>query len=158
MTKAATIRWDHIDPSVYIDEKGQTWLFWGNTACYYAKLKDNMIELDGEIKTISLPKFTEAPWIHKRNGWYYLSYAMSRSIEGPWEYKGFLNEIAGNFNTNHQAIMEFKGKWYFIYHNGALVPDAGSFHRSVCIDYLQYNNDGTMKRVAMTSDDVPPAK
>lgn len=93
MTKAATIRWDDIDPTVYIDEKGQAWLFWGNTACYYAKLKDNMIELDGEIKTIALPKFTEAPWIHKRNGWYYLSYAyefpektayaMSRSLEGP---------------------------------------------------------------------------
>jgi beta-xylosidase len=168
MTRAATIRWDDIDPAVYVDEKGQAWLFWGNTACYYAKLKDNMIELDGEIKTISLPKFTEAPYIHKRNGWYYLTYAyefpektayaMSRSLEGPWEYKGFLNEIAGNCNTNHQSIIGFKGKWYFIYHNGALVPDAGSFHRSVCIDYLYYNNDGTMKRVVMTSEGVPSAK
>jgi hypothetical protein len=44
-------------------EHGQAWLFWGNTACYYAKLKNNMIELDGEIKTISLPKFTEAPYM-----------------------------------------------------------------------------------------------
>ena len=34
---------------------------------------------------------------------------MSRSITGPWEYKGILNEIAGNSNTNHQAIIEFKG-------------------------------------------------
>ncbi len=168
MTKAATISWDDIDPTVYVDEKGQAWLFWGNTACYYAKLKANMTELDGEIKTISLPKFTEAPWIHKRNGWYYLSYAyefpektayaMSRSLEGPWEYRGFLNEIAGNCNTNHQAIIEFKGKWYFIYHNGALTADAGSFHRSVCIDYLFHNNDGTLKRVVMTSESVPPAR
>jgi beta-xylosidase len=161
MTKSTDISWDDIDPSVFVDEDGQAYLFWGNTKCYYAKLKENMIELDGPIQIINLPNFTEAPWIHKRNGWYYLSYAfqfpektayaMSRSINGPWEYKGILNEIAGNSNTNHQAIIQFKGKWYFIYHNGALA-DPGSFHRSVCIDYLYYNNDGTMKRIVMTSE------
>lgn len=167
MTTGTKISWDDIDPTVFID-KGQTYLFWGNTILHYVKLKDNMIDMDGPIKTISLPRFTEAPWIHKRNGWYYLSYAyefpekiayaMSRSIEGPWEYKGILNEIAGNCNTNHQSIIDFKGKSYFIYHNGALVPDAGSFHRSVCIDYLNYNKDGTMKRVVMTSEGVMPGK
>lgn len=75
MTKGATISWDDIDPTVIIDDDGQAYLFWGNTQCYYAKLKTNMTELDGPIKLISLPKFTEAPWIHKRKGWYYLSYA-----------------------------------------------------------------------------------
>jgi beta-xylosidase len=164
MTTETKISWDDIDPTVFIDDNGQAYLFWGNTVLKYVKLKENMIEMDGPIKTISLPHFTEAPWVHKHNGWYYLSYAyefpekiayaMSRNIEGPWEYKGILNEIAGNSNTNHQAIIEFKGKNYFIYHNGALVPDAGSFHRSVCIDYLYYNKDGTMKRVQMTSEGV----
>jgi len=168
-TNVTKISWDDIDPTVFIDDDGQAWLIWGNTGCYYAKLKKNMIELDGPIKTFTgLPHYTEAPWIHKHNGWYYLSYAyefpektayaMSRSIEGPWEYKGILNEIAGNSNTNHQAIIDFKGKTYFIYHNGALTPDAGSFHRSVCIDYIYYNKDNTMKRVVMTSEGVPAAK
>jgi beta-xylosidase len=168
MTTEATISWDDIDPTVFIDDSGQAYLFWGNTTLHYVKLKENMIEMDGPIQKIALPHFTEAPWIHKRKGWYYLSYAyefperiaygMSRNIEGPYEYKGILNEIAGNSNTNHQSIIEFKGKWYFIYHNGALVPDAGSFHRSVCIDYLYYNKDGTMKRVVMTSEGVRPVK
>jgi beta-xylosidase len=168
MTTQTGISWDDIDPSVFIDDNGQAYLFWGNTVLKYAKLKDNMIELDGPIKTIDLPHFTEAPWIHKRNGWYYLSYAyefpekiayaMSRSIEGPWQYKGIINEIAGNSNTNHQAIINFKGKDYFIYHNGALTPDAGSFHRSVCVDYLYYNKDGSIKRVMMTSEGVKAAK
>lgn len=167
MTTEAKISWDDIDPTVFI-ENGQAYLFWGNTTLHYVKLKNNMIEMDGPIKKIDLPKFTEAPYIHKKNGWFYLTYAyefpekiayaMSRSIEGPWEYKGILNEIAGNSNTNHQSIIEFKEKSYFIYHNGALVPDAGSFHRSVCIDYLYYNKDGTMKRVVMTSEGVPAAK
>ena len=168
MTKAASISWDDIDPSVIIDDQGQAYLFWGNTACYYAKLKPNMIELDGPINTIKLPHFTEAPWIHKHNDWYYLSYAyefpekiayaMSKSINGPWIYKGIINEIAGNSNTNHQAIIDFKGKSYFIYHNGALSADAGSFHRSVCIDELFYNKDGTIKRIIMTSEGVKAVK
>ncbi len=48
---------------------------------------------------------------------------MSKSINGPWKYKGILNEIAGNSNTNHQAIIDFKGKSYFIYHNGSINPN-----------------------------------
>jgi len=169
MTKAATISWDDIDPTVIIDKKGQAYLFWGNTACYYAKLKPNMTELDGPIQTVSgLPRFTEAPWVHEHNGWYYLSfatefpekiaYAMSRSLDGPWEYKGLLNEIAGNSNTNHQSIIDFKGKSYFIYHNGGMDTKGSSYRRSVCIDYLYYNKDGTLKRVQMTTEGVQAAK
>ncbi|WP_345222348.1 glycoside hydrolase family 43 protein [Hymenobacter koreensis] len=163
------IMWDDIDPTVFVDDKGQAYLYWGNTNCYWAKLKPNMTELDGPInKVANLPGYTEAPWVHKRGGWYYLSYAyqfpekiayaMSRSIEGPWEFKGLLNEVAGNSNTNHQAIISFKGKDYFIYHNGAIPTDGGSFRRSVCIDYLYYNKDGTMQRVAMTTEGVKAAK
>lgn len=164
MTTQTDISWDDIDPTVIVDDDGQAYLFWGNTVCHYAKLKDNMFELDGPIQTIELPNFTEAPWIHKRGEWYYLSYAyqfpekigyaMSKSINGPWEFKGILNEIAGNSNTNHQAIIEFKGVPYFIYHNGSIQPNGGSFRRSICIDKLYYNEDGTMKRIVMTSEGI----
>jgi beta-xylosidase len=163
MTTASKSTWDDIDPSVIIDDDGQAYLFWGNSICYYAKLKKNMTELDGTIHVIpGLYHFTEAPWIHKRKDWYYLSYAiefpekiaysMSKSINGPWNYKGILNQVAGNSNTNHQAIINFKGKDYFIYHNGAINPNGGSFRRSVNIDQLHYNKDGTMKRIIMTSE------
>lgn len=164
MTTHTKISWDDIDPSVWIDSDGQAYLFWGNTVCKYAKLKENMIELDGPIITVDLPNFTEAPWIHKKNDWYYLSYAyqfpekiayaMSKSITGPWEFKGILNEVAGNSNTNHQAIINFKGNDYFIYHNGSIPTHGGSFRRSVCVDRLFYNEDGTMKRVVMTSEGI----
>ena len=163
-TEFTKISWEDIDPTVFIDDDGQAYLYWGNTQCYYVKLKKNMIELDGPIVPVHLPRYTEAPWIHKRGDWYYLSYAsefpekicyaMSRSITGPWEYKGILNEIAGNSNTNHQAIIEFKGDWYFIYHNGSINTAGGSFRRSVCIDRLYYNEDGTMKRIQMTTEGV----
>ena len=163
---ASTHSWTCIDPAVFIDDNGQAWLFWGNGVCYYAKLKENMIELDGPVKKIDFEglQFTEAPWVHKKDGKYYLSYAsgfpekiayaMADSIEGPYVYKGILNEIAGNSNTNHQAILEFKGKPYFIYHNGAMQTNGSSYSRSVCIDKLEYNSDGTLKRVIMTSEGV----
>lgn len=163
---ASTHSWACIDPAVFIDDDGTAWIYWGNRELYYAKLKDNMIEIDGEVKQVKFDglNFTEAPWIHKYNGKYYLSYAtefpekiayaMANKVDGPWEYKGILNEIAGNSNTNHQAILEFKNQWYFIYHNGGINTGGTSNSRSICIDRLHYNPDGTIKRIVMTTEGV----
>ena len=160
--------WDDIDPAVFIDDDGEAYMYWGNVVCYWVRLNDNMIELDGPIQTVDLPHFTEAPYIHKKDEWYYLTYAYmfpertayarSKSVTGPWEFKGLLNEVAGNTNTNHQSIIEFKGKDYFIYHNGVIPTAGGSYRRSVCVDYLYYNEDGTMQKVIMTSEGVAPAR
>lgn len=154
---------DNFDPTVLLDDDGKVYIFWGKNVCYYAKLKSNLIELDGEVKPIELPKFIEGAHIHEREGWYYLSYgydfpekvayAMSRSIHGPWQFKGILNSIASNCETNRPAIVDFKGRSYFFYHNGNL-KGGGSHHRSVCVDYMFYNEDGTMKQIAMTSEGV----
>ncbi len=163
LTTAIDSEMDDLDPTVIIDEDGQAFLFWGNQQCYYAALHENMMELTGPIKTIDLPGFAEGAWIHKRNNWYYLSYgyghpervayAMSRSIHGPWVFKGILNDLVQDCATNSPAILEFKGKSYFIYHNAGL-PGGGSHRRSVCIDYLYYNQDETMKRVQMTREGI----
>jgi beta-xylosidase len=168
MTTDTKISWDDIDPTVFIDGDGQAYLFWGNTKCRYIKLKPNMIEADGPIVPVDgLPGYTEAPWIHQHGGLYYLSYAQgfpertayatSEKITGPWKFRGVIKELAGNCNTNHQAIIEFKGRSYFIYHNGG-TPQGGSFRRSVCIEYLDYNPDGTIKPIHETSEGVGPAK
>ncbi|MCU4676456.1 glycoside hydrolase family 43 protein [Catenovulum sp. 2E275] len=169
MTKQTPNDWDDIDPAIHIEENGDVYMFFGNLMPKYVKLKDNMIELDGEIKTIDLPNFTEALWVHKKDDNYYVSYAcefpekicyaMSKSIHGPWEFKGVLNELAGNSETNHQSIIEFKGKSYFIYHTGALPPkdgqeSGGRFRRSVSVDPLYYNEDGTIKRIQMTTEGI----
>ncbi len=153
----------NLDPSVLIDDDGQATIFWGNEYCFYAPLHNNMTELAGDIREISLPGFAEGVHIHKRHGWYYLSYgygtpekvayAMSRNINGPWEFKGILNEIAGNCETNRPCIIDFKGQSYFIYHNGGL-KGGGSHRRSVCIDRLHYNEDGTIQRVIMTTEGI----
>ena len=169
MTKQTSIDWDDIDPAVFIEENGDAYLFWGNSVPKYAKLADNMIELDGGIHVIDIPNFTEALWVHKKADTYYLSYAcyfpekicyaMSDSIHGPWKAMGILNEVAGNTETNHQSIIEFKGMDYFIYHTGAVPPrngqpSGGRFRRSVSIDPLCYNPNGTLQRVQMTTEGV----
>lgn len=166
MTTNVSIDFDDIDPTVFIDDDGQAYLFWGNTSCKWVKLKDNMIELDGPIHYISLPAFTEAPWIHKRDSIYYLSYAsgypetinyaISDSITGPWETKGIINQLIKNSPTNHQSIIKFKSQWYFIYHTAEL-PTGGEFRRSVAIDYMFYNPDGSIMQIVQTREGVANA-
>lgn len=162
--------WDDIDPTVFIDDDGQAYLYWGNTNLYYAKLKDNMIELDGEIQKVEIKDmpgtFTEAPYVHEYQGKYYLSYAMnwpediayamSDSPEGPWEYQGKLMDNLPGTGTNHQAIMDFQGEWYFIYHTAAL-PTGGDYRRSVSIEKMNYNPDGTIQKMIPTASGVSNA-
>ena len=165
---ATSHSWACIDPTVMIDDDGQAYLIWGNGHCYYAKLKENMIELDGPVKSLDVDwkqyRFTEGPWIHKYNGKYYLTYAsgfmperiayaMSDSIEGHFEAKGILCDGNRNTSTNHPGIAQFNGQWYFFYHDGTL-PGGGSYNRSVCIDKLEYNPDGTMKQIVMTKEGI----
>ncbi len=161
--------WDDIDPAVYIDDDGQAYLFWGNASCKMVKLKDNMIELDGEIEIVELDNFIEGPWIYKRNDLYYLiyagrgqgaeqiDYATSTSIEGPWEYRGIMAGSAENTFTIHPAVIDYKGQTYFFYHNGTL-PTGGSYRRSVTVDYLYFNEDGSIKKVVQTKEGVKPVK
>jgi beta-xylosidase len=152
----------NLDPTALIVE-GVPYLWWGNGTCYFAELRGDLSGLASPIATIDLPKFEEGAHVHAANGWFYLcygygapervAYAMSRSIKGPWEFVGILNELAGNSETNRPCIFELEGQSYFAYHNGAL-PGGGSHRRSVCIDRLYYNADGTMRRVVMSSEGI----
>jgi hypothetical protein len=154
---------DDIDPTVFIDDNGQAYLYWGNGSCKYVILNPDMISFSGSITAVDIPNFGEAPWIHKRNGIYYLSYtsglpstieyATGSSAAGPWSHRGRLNDVVENCGTNHQAIVQFREEWYFIYHNGAL-PDGGDHRRSVCIDYLYHNSDNTIQKVVQTTAGV----
>ena len=177
MTPKGQHSWEDIDPTVLTDTDGTTWIAWGNRECYIAKLKPNMIELDGPIREITPPFYVEGPWLHRRGNLYYLtyasmdpaaklgakpgdehvSYATAPAITGPWTFRGELTGPAKSSFTIHPGIAEFKGSWYLFLHNAALTIGAqkGALgRRAVTVERLYYNPDGTMKPVVQTEAGV----
>lgn len=165
MTTDMKYGWDDIDPTVLIDDDGQAYLYWGNGSCKYVKLKEDLTEIEGSITTFKPKNYTEGPWLYKRNNLYYLVYAarFPETIEyctapsptGPWIYQGVIEDTVQNSTTTQAGIIDYKGKTYFFYHNGAL-PTGGNYRRSVCVDYMYYNPDGTIKKVVQTTKGVDP--
>ena len=162
---------DFIDPAILMDDDGQAYMFVGQNTCCCIKLNEDMISYDGEVHIIEgLVEFFEASWIHKYNGKYYLSYsnspftghqpeivyAMADNPLGPYEYKGrILGPVSSG--TNHHSIVLFGDDWFLFYHTGDLAgynwpdnPRMRSYHRSVCVDRLYYNPDGTIQPVEPT--------
>lgn len=155
--------WYDIDPTVFIDEDGQAYMYWGNPHCYYVKLNEDMISYSGDIvKLKETPEhYQEGPWFYKRNGRYYLAfastccpegigYAMSNSPTGPWETKGYIMRPTERSRGNHPGIMDYKGKSYVFGLNYDLLKLETNTHyerRSVSVAEMHYNEDGTIQEV-----------
>lgn len=154
-----------IDPNVFIDKDGQAYLYWSQGNIFGAKLKENMLELDGEVKTLGeLPGkgLKEGPYLFERNGIYYLTYPhVENKIErleyaigdnplGPFKVTGvIMDESPTGCWTNHHSILPFKGQWYLFYHHNDYSP-AFDKARSIRADSLFFNTDGTIRKVAPT--------
>lgn len=160
--------WDDIDPTVFIDEDGQAYMYWGNPNCYYVKLNEDMISYSGDIvKLKETPEhYQEGPWFYKRNGHYYLTfastccpegigYAMSDSPTGPWKTKGYIMRPTERTRGNHPGIMDYKGKSYVFGLNYDLLKLETNTHyerRSVSVAEMHYNEDGTIQEVPYWAD------
>lgn len=108
-----------------------------------------------------LENYTEAPWLYRRSdengdhyGDYYLFYAhgwresmaYARTddlADGAWRFGNVIMYPTSTSNTNHMAVFDFKGKTYFVYHNGSL-PGGNGYRRSACITELHFNEDGSI--------------
>ena len=84
----------------------------------------------------------------------HLAYSTGPSPEGPWTYQGVILPTQGASFTSHGGIVDFKGRSYLVYHNGAL-PDGGGFHRSVSAEKFEYNADGSIPSMDMTGSARP---
>ncbi|WP_290734185.1 MULTISPECIES: carbohydrate-binding protein [unclassified Fibrobacter] len=103
-----------------------------------------------------------------------IDYGMSNNVMGPYTWKGTIlgdpsmNGRSINGNNNHHGIAEFKGHSYVVYHDrriakghngleiipaddGQPKPNEG-YHRSVSVDEMFYNNDGTIQTVKVTDE------
>lgn len=164
-------KYDSIDPTVLVDDDGQAYLYWGNPNLWYVKLNKDMISFEGEpVKDASIAKvkdqpdpfhYQEGPWAYKRNGKYYMSYAstccpegigyaMSDSPIGPWTYKGSIMDGDPRSSGNHPGIIDFKGSTYVFGFNYAILKQTMARHyerRSVCVEKLTFNHDGTIQKL-----------
>jgi hypothetical protein len=151
----------NIDPTVFIDDDGQAYMYWGNGTLRYVKLNSDMTSTSGSITNVSLSGFTEGPWFYKRGSLYYMIYAATSGTEkityatsngptGPWTIRGDIMP-PGNTFTNHAGVVDYKGHSYFFYHNSAL-PGGNDYKRSVCVEEFTYGADGTIPRIAMSTN------
>lgn len=158
------------DPTVFVDDDGQAYIF-GNDAkvnigekgrhIMGAKLKDNMVELDGPWVRLSEETVNEAVHCFKRNGKYYFTgrkgwrtgYWMADSpLPAEYaEFKGFITKEQRDAPV-HMSIIEFNEEWYFFYQRGDV--NDGTFHRrSACYDKMYFNADGTIQPIVYTLDE-----
>ena len=162
--------WYDIDPSVYTDDDGQAYMYWGNPHTFWAKLNNDMTSLaSGVTKLPHIPNYQEGPWFYKRNGHYYLGfastccpealgYAMSDSPTGPWEWKGYIMKPTPRDRGNHPGICDYKGHSYAFGQNYDLMHLETFEHherRSVSATEITYNADGTIQEVPYWLDQKP---
>ena len=128
----------------------------GKITCGESSKKADILYRSG-----SLTMYTEAPWIYRRQdakgnyyGNYYLFYASqwrekmayvttSDLMNGKWSDRQVIMSPTATSNTNHMAVFDFKGKTYFVYHNGSL-PKGNGYRRSPCIRELTFKEDGSV--------------
>ncbi|MBP1612805.1 MAG: glycoside hydrolase family 43 [Bacteroidetes bacterium] len=168
-----------IDPDVFADPKtGKSYLYWGNGYMAVAELNRDMSSVKKNTMKVMTPDatFREGIYVFYRKGLYYflwseddtrsenyrVRYAISASPLGPLtipENNLILQKSPekGIYGTGHNSVLEIPGKdkWYIVYHrfnrpNGIKMGDAAGFHREVCMDRLDFDEDGHIKPVIPT--------
>ena len=162
--------WEDIDPTVFIDDDGQAYMYWGNPNTYYVKLNEDMISTSGDIvKLPRIPDYQEGPWCYKRGDNYYMAfastccpegigYAMSKTPTGPWTHKGHIMDHTPRNRGNHPGIADFKGRTYLFGQNYDLKNIDIQRHyerRSVTFTEMKYAADGTIPELSYWLDQNP---
>jgi Glycosyl hydrolases family 43/Carbohydrate binding module (family 6) len=154
-----------IDPCPFIDKDGQAYIYCSMGNIIVAKLNENLIELASVPQVVGdFPKkgLKEGPFLFERKGIYYmtyphvqnkierLEYAIADNPMGPFKVMGvIMDESPTGCWTIHQSVVEFNNQWYLFYHNNDLSPKFDK-NRSVAIDSLFFNPDGTIRKVIPT--------
>ncbi len=168
-----------IDPDVFQDPvSGKYYLYWGNGYGAVAELNDDMVSLKENTTKVITPDetFREGFYVFYRNGTYYflwseddtrsenyrVRYGTSKSPTGPIEIPEnnlilSKNPELGIYGPGHNSVLQIPGKdeWYIVYHrfsrpNGIKMGDAAGYHREVCIDKMEFNEDGSINPVIPT--------
>jgi hypothetical protein len=159
------------DPTVFVDDDGQAYIYGSDNKVNIgdkgvhvmgAKLKDNMLELDGPWMRLSEERVNEAVHVFKREGKYYFmgrkgwrtGYWMSNSplpTKSYAQFKGYITKEQKDAPA-HMSAIEFQNQWYFFYQRGD-VNEGTFFKRSSCFDKMKFKSDGTIVPIKYTLEE-----
>jgi len=161
---------DSIDPAVLVDDDGSVYYYWGQYHAKGGKLSSDLrtvTSITDNLLTEEEHGFHEGISIRKRNGLYYLSfsdisrgrptcigYAVSRNPLGPFVKKNIIIDNTGcdpQTWNNHGSIACINGEWYVFYHRST---HNSFFSRQVCAEKINFNEDGTIDEVEMTTQGI----
>ncbi|MGW1452697.1 family 43 glycosylhydrolase [Micromonospora sp. NPDC002411] len=158
-----------IDPMVFTDDDGQSYLYWGQGVARAVRLNADMVSFDpAQARVITPSGYNEAPFVFKRNGLYYfmwsendtrsedyrVAYATGPSPLGPWASRGVVLQKrleAGIKGTGHHSVVRAPNTdtWHIAYHRFA-VPAGNGTNRETAVDRMEFNADGTIRPVVPT--------
>ena len=176
-----------IDPDVFTDpQTGKSYLYWGNGYMAGAELNDDMVSIKRETLTIMTPdkSFREGSEVFYRNGIYYFMWSENDTRSRDYRVRygtassplGKItvpennlviekNIAEGIYGTGHNSVIQIPGTddWYIVYHRftypkGIGMGDAAGYNREVCIDRLEFNADGSIKKVIPTHKGIGVVK
>jgi arabinoxylan arabinofuranohydrolase len=161
-----------IDPFCFIDADSSVWLSYrhhNGSDVGFVRMDDSGTAVTGSItndvvNTGAGSGYKEGAWMWKRNSLYYLvfafhpnnfgneviAYSMASNRAGPWTYKGQIMERNANEFTIHSGVCELNGKWYFFWHGTTFDGSIFGSERCSGIEYMTYNDDGTLKPMYKT--------
>lgn len=168
-----------IDAEAFIDTDRQAYLYWGSGwdwedgHCLVAKLNPDMISFDGEFKDITPPGYFEAPYMVKYEDKYHLMYSEGKCIDTSYKVRystfdspmGTWEEVSGKkilyshpdkkvIGPGHHTIFKAKDQYYILYHRVSDFYPKG-LYRQICIDKLEFDEDGYLLKVEPTQTGVP---
>ncbi|MBV1936407.1 family 43 glycosylhydrolase [Streptomyces sp. BV286] len=182
VAKGGSLKGQMIDPAVFTDDDGTSYLYWGNGHGYVVPLNDDMVSFDAsKVEDITPDNFREGSFVVKRKGTYYfmwseddtrsenyhVAYATGPSPLGPWTKKGTIlskRPEYGILGTGHHSVVNTPGTddWYMVYHrfglNGPGRAGGDGTHRETTVDRMKFAADGSIKPVVPTLESVRPVK
>ena len=164
-----------IDPDVFFDPKSKKYyIYWGNGYMAGAELNSDMVSLKKNTIKVMTPDrtFREAVYVFYRNGLYYflwseddtgspnykVRYATSKSPLGELTIPEnniviMRDDAQGIYGAGHNSVLQVPGKdeWYIVYHRishpDGIKKSYPGIYREVCIDRVEFKEDGTIKQV-----------